>query len=166
MSSINTDIMHQKKKQVKNTGLNSPVSHSLNKEWLVLSHGPAASLFRGVVHSKHVVSIDTDGQHAVTWASSSCWAGERMSSSCKGSRSQRNPQPRVFTDAVAPVLLVGGGRDGVAVVTAEEDHRALEGGGEVEAGVCVAFAGRPLSKVTDDGTVQVFPLDGVRGTSG
>lgn len=74
--------------------------------------------------------------------------------------------PELLTDAVSSVLLFSGGGDGVAIVTAEEDHRALEGGGEVEAGVCVAFAGGPLSKVTDDGAVEVFPLDGVRGTGG
>lgn len=33
-----------------------------------------------------------------------------------------------FTDAVSSVLLVGGGGDGVAVVAAEEDQRALERG--------------------------------------
>lgn len=32
--------------------------------------------------------------------------------------------------------------------------------------MCVAFAGCPLSKVTDDGAVPVFPLDGVCGASG
>lgn len=72
----------------------------------------------------------------------------------------------LLTDAVSSVLLFGGGGDGVAVVTAEEDHWALKGGGEVEAGMCVAFAGSPLSKVTDDGAVQVFPFDGVCSTSG
>lgn len=72
---------------------------------------------------------------------------------------------RLLTDAISPVLLVGGGRDSVAVVTAEEYQWALKGGGEVEASMCVAFASGALSKVTDYSTVQVFSLDGICSSS-
>lgn len=83
----------------------------------------------------------------------------------KPQKSDKSTRPALLTNAVPSVLLFGGGGDGVAVVTAEEDHWALEGGGEVEAGVCVALAGGSLAKVTDDGAVQVFPLDGVCSAS-
>ena len=69
--------------------------------------------------------------------------------------------PVSLTDAVAAVLLVGGRGDGVAVVPAEEDERALQGGGEVEAGVGVPLAGRALAEVADDRAVQVLSLQSV-----
>lgn len=72
---------------------------------------------------------------------------------------------RLLTDAISPVLLVGGGRDSVTVVTAEEYQWALEGGGEVEASVRVAFASGALSEVTDHSAVQVFSFDGVCSSS-
>lgn len=72
---------------------------------------------------------------------------------------------RLLTDAISPVLLVGGGRDSVTIVTAEEYQWALESGGEVEASVRVAFASGALSKVTDHSTVQVFSLDGICSSS-
>lgn len=64
----------------------------------------------------------------------------------------------LLTNAVSSVLLVGGGRDGVTIVTAEEDHRALKGGREVEASVGVSFAGRSLPEITDYSSVGVFSL--------
>lgn len=69
------------------------------------------------------------------------------------------------TNSIASVLLVGGRRDGIAVVTTEEYQWALEGGREVEAGVCVPFAGCPLSEITDYSTVHVFSLDGICSSS-
>lgn len=69
------------------------------------------------------------------------------------------------TNSIASVLLVGGGRDGIAVVTTEEYQWALEGGREVEAGVCVPFAGCSLSEITDYSTVHVFSLDGICSSS-
>lgn len=68
---------------------------------------------------------------------------------------------RKLTDAISPVLLIGGGRNGVAIVTTEKYQRTFKGSRKVEAGVCVSFAGCSLSEVTDDGTVQVFSLDGI-----
>lgn len=62
------------------------------------------------------------------------------------------------TDAVPAVLLRRGRGDGIAVVAAEEDDGALEGGSEVEASVSVPLAGRPLSEVADDHPVGVGPL--------
>ena len=70
----------------------------------------------------------------------------------------RGATTRARTDAIPAVLLGGGRGDGVAVVPAEEDDGALEGGGEVEAGVGVPLTGRSLSEVTDDDPVGVGPL--------
>lgn len=52
--------------------INQPVGHCLNEEGLVLSHSPAARLLCGIVHGKHIVTIDTDGKHAITRTTSSC----------------------------------------------------------------------------------------------
>lgn len=73
-------------------------------------------------------------------------------------QAERGAAPRARTDAIPAVLLRGGRGDGIAVVPAEEDDGALEGGGEVEAGVGVPLTGRALSEVTDDDPVGVGPL--------
>lgn len=65
---------------------------------------------------------------------------------------------RVHTDAIAAILLGGGRGDGVAIVPAEEDDGALKCGREVEAGVGIPLAGRPLTEVTDDDPVGIGPL--------
>lgn len=73
--------------------------------------------------------------------------------------SRGGSSPKLRTYAVSSVLLIGGSRNGVAVVTTEEYQRALEGGGEVEASVCVSFAGRTLPEVADDSPVHVLSLE-------
>lgn len=65
---------------------------------------------------------------------------------------------RAHTDAIPAVLLGGGRGDGIAIVPAKEDDGALQGGGEVEAGMGVPLTGRPLSEVTDDNPVGIGPL--------
>lgn len=67
-----------------------------------------------------------------------------------------------LTDSVAPVLLVCGGGDGVAVVTTEENDWTLQRGGEIEASVGVSFTGSSLAEVTDHHTITVLSLYSVR----
>lgn len=50
-------------------------------------------------------------------------------------------------DAVPPVLLQRWRRDGVPVVSADEDRRAGAGGGYIQRGMEVAFAGGAFAKV-------------------
>lgn len=70
-----------------------------------------------------------------------------------------------LTNSITPVLLRCRGRDGIAVVPAEENNGALKGGGEVESGMCITFAGCTLSKIADHCSVGILPFDGVGGTN-
>mmetsp|Transcript_34619 Transcript_34619/g.87452 ORF Transcript_34619/g.87452 Transcript_34619/m.87452 type:complete len:218 (+) Transcript_34619:148-801(+) len=69
-------------------------------------------------------------------------------------------------DAVALVLLADGGADGVAVVAAEEDDGALEGGGEVEGAVEVALARGSVPEVAHHARILALHLERVGGACG
>lgn len=77
-----------------------------------------------------------------------------------------SPNVYFFTNSISPVLLSRGRGDGVAVVAAEENDRALERGREVEPGVGVALAGCALAEITNHGARGVGALDGVGCTHG
>lgn len=98
------------------------VAHRFDEDgFAAVGEGHAAGLLGGFAHGEDVVAVDADGVDAVADAS----AG----------------------DAVASVLLEGWGGDGVAVVAAQEDDGAGAGGGDVEGGVEIAFAGGAFAEV-------------------
>lgn len=150
------------------TSCHLPVGHCFDEKRLVFSHSPASGFLCSIVHCKHIVSINADGQHTVTWAASSCssrrqkvWPYKGDFTSQTGFARQTKPW---LTDTVSPVLLIGWRRNGVTIVAAEEYQGAFEGSREVESGVSVPFTGRSLSKITDDSAVHVFSLECVCGS--
>lgn len=71
-----------------------------------------------------------------------------------------------LTNAITPVLLIGGSGDGIAIVTAEEDEWALQCGWEVETSMGITFTGGSLSKVAYDRPVSILPLQRIGSPSG
>lgn len=65
-------------------------------------------------------------------------------------------------DTVSAVLFGSGSADGVAVIAAEEDDGTVEGGGEVEGGVGVAFGRRAVAEVADYDPSVLRSLERVR----
>jgi len=123
------------------------VGHHFDEDGLAaVFEGEDARLFGRAAHGEDVVAVDAEGGDAVA---------------CAARR-----------DAVAPVLVAGGRRDGVAVVAAEEDAGDLAGGGDVEGCVEVAFRGGAFAKVAHRhslllvGVLQVLHLEGVGGARG
>lgn len=162
-----------KRRQMQNhSNINKPVGHCLNEEWLVLSHSPAPRFLCSVVHSKHIITINTNGQHAITRTTSSCsWKRTRgvwIRAAGTSIRQQQKSGRKItfsLTDAITSVLFVCRGRDGVAIVAAKKYQWALKGGREVEAGVCIPFASCSFSKIANDSTVYVLSLDCIRSSS-
>ena len=103
------------------------VAHRLDEDGFpAVGEGDAARFLRCFVDGEDVVAVDADGVDAVAYAA----AG----------------------NAVAAILFQGWGGDGVAVVAADENDGAGAGGGEVEAGVEIAFAGGAFAEVAGDDT--------------
>ena len=113
------------------------VAHRLNEDgFAAVREGDAARFLRCFVDGEDVVAVNADRVDTVAYAA----AG----------------------DAVAAILFQGWGGDGVAVVAADEDDRAGAGGGDVETGVEVAFAGGAFAEVAgDDAGGGVGVLEGL-----
>lgn len=122
---------------VAGTVVRDAVAHRLDEDGFpAVGEGNAARFLRCFVDGEDVVAVDADGVDAVAYAA----AG----------------------DAVAAILFQGRGGDGVAVVAADEDNGTGAGGGDVEAGVEVAFAGGAFAEVAgDDAGGEVGVLEGL-----
>ena len=110
-----------------------PVSHSFDENRTLVSQNHFSSLLGGSVDGENVVSVDSQGWHAV---------GD--SSDC---------------DTVSCILVIDGSRDSIHVVSAVEQSLASQSGSEVQSWVEVTFGSCSLSKVSH--CDFVFSIDSV-----
>jgi len=111
----------------------------LNEARLLLAHDVLTGSSSSLMNSEEIVTIDADGVDAVAESASS--------------------------DTVTAVLILGGGRDGVTVVTAEEHDRSLKGSGEVQTGVEITFGGSTLTEEANNDLVRLGLLKSISGTN-
>lgn len=123
------------------------VAHCLDKDGTAAVRERNAACFpHRLVHGEDVVAVDADRVDAVAHAATG--------------------------DAVAAVLFQCRGGDGVAVVAADEDDGAGASGGDVQAGVKVAFACSALAEVAGYdsgrgvGVLEGLEFQGVGGAGG
>lgn len=129
------------------TVVRDTVAHRFDEDWpAAVRERNAARFPHRLVHGKDVIAVNADRVDAVAHAA----AG----------------------DTVAAVLVERRGGDGVAVVAADEDDGAGPRGGDVQAGVEVAFAGGALAEVAGYdagrgiGVLEGLELQGVGGAGG
>mmetsp|Transcript_1366 Transcript_1366/g.1789 ORF Transcript_1366/g.1789 Transcript_1366/m.1789 type:complete len:205 (+) Transcript_1366:121-735(+) len=107
--------------------VSNTVRHGLDKDWALLFNYHLSSSLGSIVDSKEVVSINSNGMHAI----------------CKSSSS----------DTVTGVLVVDGGGDSVHIIPAVEEGLGSESSSEVESGVEVSLGGSSISEISDSESV-------------
>ena len=109
------------------------IRDSLDQNWPLLLQNQLSCLLGGVVDSDQVITIDTNGGHAIG----------------------HTPDH----DAIARVLLVNRSRDGVHVVSAVEEGLRAQSRSEVQRTVEVAHRGGTFAEVCDCDAVLVIDAE-------